>query len=107
MVDLDHAADHLADLVEQEGLALEVEADKLDRTLITGIRHSKGVLVDVHVLIRSHVHHVALGGFFVRLDLLCVVVIFLSAFKVRPEAMHKLFLLFCHPCGVHCCSHFG
>ena len=32
MEDLDHTADHLTDLIEQEGLSLEIKADELDRS---------------------------------------------------------------------------
>lgn len=32
MKDLHHTANHLTDLIEQEGLSLEIEADELDRS---------------------------------------------------------------------------
>lgn len=35
MEDLDHAADHFTDLVEQEGLPLQIESDELEGPWIT------------------------------------------------------------------------
>lgn len=76
MKDLYHAADHLPDLIIEEGLTFEVEPYEFYRIRVVRSANFKGFCADVAVLTCVHFYHVALGGHLVRFDLLCVVVIF-------------------------------
>ena len=93
MVHLDHGTDHFADLVEEERLALKVEAHELYRLRVVLVRHLQTVPIHVHELICRHLHHVAHGSGLVRLDLLREVVIFFGALEISPELMQLGFLL--------------
>lgn len=79
MKDLYHAADHLPDLIVQEGLAFKVEPNEFYRVKVVRSAYFKGFCADVAVLTCVHFYHVALGGHLVRFDLLGVVVIFLRS----------------------------
>lgn len=101
MVHLDHGADHFADLVEEERLALQVEAHEFDSLRIFLVRHLQTVPIHVHELICRHLHHVAHGSGLVRLDLLREVVILFGALEIGPELMQLGFLLLTKSCFVH------
>ena len=94
MVHLDHGANHLADLVEEEGLALQVEAHEFYRLGVILVCHFQSVTIDIHELICRHLHHVAHGCRLMRLDLLSEVVILFGALEISPEFMQLGFLLF-------------
>ena len=94
MIHLDHGADHFSDLIEEERLALQVEAHKFDSLRIFLISHLQTVSIHVHELICRHLHHVAHGSGLVWLDLLSVIVILFGALEISPELMQLGFLLF-------------
>jgi len=98
---LNHAADHLTDLIEQKGLAFEVEPDKFDGSAIRCISHFKCVLIDIHESISGHLHHIAHRRSLRRLNLLRVIVILLSASEFFPKTMHLLFLILRETRSVH------
>jgi hypothetical protein len=84
MKHLYHAANHLSDLIEQERLTLEIESDKLNCFGISLICHSKSVLINIHVLICRHIHHISLRCSFRGLYLFSIVMVLLGAFKIGP-----------------------
>ena len=52
MGDLDDTANHLADLVVEEGLALDVEVYQLDRVGVLAVSHQACVAIDIHEVVR-------------------------------------------------------
>lgn len=81
---LDHASDHLTDLVIQEALPFQIESHELNTVGVLFICHFECLGVDVPELASIHVHHEPLGGHLVRFHFFSVVVVFTGADKAAP-----------------------
>ena len=101
MEHLNHAPDHLSDLIKEKRLAFEVETDELDGTGVTLFSNSIIVLVNIHELIGCHLHHVALGGRLMRFNFFRVVMVLFSAFELRPQVVQTLFLRLIQSSPIH------
>lgn len=101
MEHLNHAPDHLSDLIKEKRLAFKVEADELDGTRVTFFSDSIIVLVNIHELVGCHFHHVALRGGLMRFDFFRVVMVLFSAFKLCPQVVQTLFLRLIQSSPIH------
>lgn len=93
MEHLNHAADHLTDLIEEERLTFEVEANEFYCLSIICVRHCICLTIHIHEFVRLHFHHVALCCHLMSSDILSEIVVLFGAFETLPELLHLLALL--------------
>ena len=97
-----HGADHLTNLIVKEALSAQIEMDEFERVWILRIRHAEVLRVDVHVVVGTQLEHVPLGGLLVRIHVLRVVVVLLSALEGVAECLvHELLPLLRQPVAVY------
>jgi len=107
MENLNHDSDHLANLIVQERLALQVKPNKFKTIGIFLISNLQCLDIHVPELTCLHGHHKTLGSHLVSLDLLGVVVVLFGAEEALPAFLESLLLGFCHSVPLDCLQELG